>query len=210
MLNGIDVHDGQGVVAWQTVAAHNQFAFVRGAYGDRLDERYLDNYEGCQANRIPCGLYHFYRVTRDPQKQADTMCTALANVKFGAGDLSPVLDVEDNPNYDGPWDTANNGKYIAGLQLWLRQILQTYPQCTPIIYTRAGFWATIGNPAGFAQYPLWVAHYTQNPQPLLPQGWETYTFWQYSENGPAPGVNGGCDLDRFLGDGGALEKILVP
>jgi lysozyme len=210
MLDGIDVHDGQGDVAWQTVAAKNQFAFVRGAYGDRADGRYRDNYEGCKANHLPVGLYHFFRVTRDPQKQADVMCAVLDNVKFGTGDLSPVLDVEDNPHYDGPWQTADNGKYIDGLRVWLQTVTTAFPKCTPIIYTRASFWSLIGNPAGFDQYPLWVAHYTQNPQPLLPQGWETYAFWQYTASGPAPGVTGGCDLNRFLGDGAALQKMLTP
>lgn len=207
MLNGIDVHDKQGEVAWQTVAAHNQFAFVRAAYGDRPDARYQDNVEGARANHLPCGLYHFFRATRDAQKQADIMCAALDAVKFGAGDLPPVLDVEDNPHYDGPWDTANNARYINGLRLWLGTLARTYPTCTPILYTRASFWKTLGNPAGFERYPLWIAHYTQNPKPTLPQGWGNYTFWQFSESGTAAGVAGGCDLNRFAGDEAALDAL---
>ena len=210
MLNGIDVHDGQGVVAWATVAAHNQFAFVRAAYGHRLDGRYLDNYEGCKANRLPCGFYHFFRVTQDAQKQADVMCAALKEAGFGSGDLPPVLDVEDNPNYDGPWNTAINGNYIDGLRTWLTTVKRAYPQCNPIIYTRAGFWRQIGNPGGFEDYPLWVAHYTQNPVPLLPHGWSAYAFWQYAENGAAPGVKDGCDLNRFQGNDSDLQRLLMP
>lgn len=210
MLNGIDVHDGQGYVAWGTVADRSQFAFIRGAYGDRPDGRYQDNYEGCKANGIPVGLYHFFRVTRDPQKQADVMCNVLQTVRFGTGDLSPVIDVEDNPHYDGPWNPADNGRYIAGLQLWLSQIAHTFPTCHPIVYTRSTFWQTIGNPGGFSQYPLWVAHYTQNPQPLLPRGWSTYAFWQFSASATVQGVQGGCDVNRFLGDDLQLQSMLVP
>lgn len=209
MLDGIDVHDGQGDVAWQKVAQTNQFAFIRAAYGDRFDGRYEDNYEGCKANRLPVGLYHFFRVTRDPQKQADVMCTALKTVGFGSGDISPVLDVEDNPRYDGPWNVVNNDKYIDGLRLWLASVVGSFPKCSPIIYTRADFWRTLGNPPGFDKYPLWVAHYTSNPQPSLPEGWSEYAFWQYSSNGRATGVNGGCDLNRFLGNEAALQNILV-
>ena len=209
MLDGIDVHDGQGDVAWQTVAANCQFAFIRGAYGDRADGRYLDNYEGCRANHLPVGLYHFFRATRDPQKQADVMCSVLDKVNFGTGDLSPVLDVEDNPHYDGPWNPADNGKYIDGLRVWLNTIKTTFPKCTPIIYARASFWSVLGNPSGFDQYPLWIAHYTQNPQPRLPQGWKSYAFWQYTASGNTPGVSGGCDLNRFAGDGEALLEMLM-
>ena len=210
MLNGIDVHDAQGDVAWHKVAQSNQFAFVRGAYGDRADSRYLDNYEGCKANGILCGLYHFFRATRDAQKQADIMCGVLHTVQFGTGDLSPVLDVEDNPAYDGPWDASKNAAYLNGLRVWLGTVTKTFPECTPIIYTRSSFWRTLGNPAGFGAYPLWVAHYTQNPKPVLPQGWANYAFWQYSESGQAPGVAGGCDMNRFYGDEADLEKFLVP
>jgi lysozyme len=210
MLNGIDVHDGQGDVGWRTVAAHSQFAFIRGAYGDRADARYQDNYEGCKANGLPVGLYHFFRATRDAQKQADVMCGVLETVGFGTGDLSPVIDVEDNPHYDGPWNTANNGKYLAGLQLWLSQIAHTFPKCKPIVYTRADFWRTLGAPGGFDQYPLWVAHYTHNPQPLLPGGWESYSFWQFSASAQVDGVSGGCDVNRFLGDDVLLHSMLVP
>jgi lysozyme len=210
MLDGIDVHDGQGDVAWQTVAQSKQFAFIRGAYGDRPDARYLDNFEGCTANRLPCGLYHFFRASRDAQRQADVMCAVLHNVKFGAGNLSPVLDVEDNPHYDGPWDPANSTKYVDGLRLWLDAILRAFPRSKPIIYTRADFWTLIGNPTGFADYPLWVAHYTHGPKPRLPQGWKEYAFWQYSESGSTAGVSGGCDLNRFSRDEAALQGMLMP
>jgi len=210
MLNGIDVHDAQGDVAWHTVAQHNQFAFVRAVYGDRADGRYLDNYEGCKANSLPCGFYHFFRATKDAQKQADVMCATLKQAGLGSGDLSPVLDVEDNPHYDGPWNPANNGKYLDGLRLWLQTVSTAYPQCTPIIYTRASFWKVLGNPAGLNQYPLWIAHYTTNPMPVLPNGWTNYAFWQYAEDGTAAGVKGGCDMNRFFGDMPALQAMLMP
>jgi lysozyme len=209
MLDGIDVHDAQGPVGWATVAAHNQFAFLRGAYGDRADLRYADNYEGCKANKLPCGLYHFFRATQSYQKQADVMCDVLSKIGFGIGDLPAVIDVEDNPHYDGPWDNKNNAAYLKGLQLWLGQIQKTFPNCTPIIYTRGDFWRTLGNPQGFEKYPLWVAHYTSNPQPTLPDGWKNYAFWQYSQSGTAAGVSGGCDMNRFAGDGAQLQALLI-
>jgi hypothetical protein len=49
MLNGIDVCDAQG---WSAVAAHNRFAFIRGAYGDPGDTRHQGDYEDCRANRL--------------------------------------------------------------------------------------------------------------------------------------------------------------
>src|SRR5437016_2485553 len=80
----------------------------------------------------------------------------------------------------------------------------------PVIYTRADFWRTVGNPAGFSNYKLWVAHYTKKPRPVLPHGWSDYAFWQYTDSGMALGVHGACDMNRFNGDNSALQKLLVP
>lgn len=208
MLDGVDVHDAQGAMQWHSVAANNQFAFVRAAYGIRADSLAEENFQGAKANGIACGLYHFFRATRDFQQQADLMCEVMTKVGLGTGDLPPVLDVEDNPQYDGPWNTANNAKYIAGLQLWLAQVGKA-ANCTPIIYTRASFWSQLGNPAGFGQYPLWVAHYTSNPAPALPVGWSSYAFWQYDCAGTTPGVPGKGDLNRFNGQLADLDNIRI-
>ena len=208
MLNGIDVHDAQGAIKWSQVAQNNQFAFARGAYGTHPDGRFKDNFSGAKANGLACGLYHFLRATQSYQQQADAMCKVLKQAGVGKGDLPPVLDVEDNPNYDGPWNPANNGAYLAGAKLWLDQVSKA-AQCTPIIYTRASFWSVLGNPTGFETCPLWVAHYTSNPAPMLPKGWSSYAFWQYTEAGTTPGVPGTGDLDRFNGQQADLDKLRI-
>jgi lysozyme len=208
VLNGIDVHDAQGAIKWAQVAQNNQFAFVRGAYGTKLDGLLEDNFSGAKANGMACGVYHFLRATQDYQTQADIMCKALKQANVGKGDLPPVIDVEDNPHYDGPWNPANNGKYLAGVKLWLDQVSNA-AKCKPIIYTRASFWSVLDNPAGFETYPLWVAHYTSNPAPILPDGWSSYAFWQYAEAGTTPGVPGTGDLDRFNGQQADLDKLRI-
>ncbi len=206
MLDGIDVYEGKGEVDWHKVARANRFAFMRGAYGDRADRRCEDNFARAKDNGLASGLYHFYRVTRPAQAQADLMCEVLDKAGFGHGDLPPVLDVEDNPAYDGPWNPANNEAYIAGLRLWLDQVA-AHARCTPIIYTRSGFWGVIGRPDGFAGFPLWVAHYTTAPAPTLPQGWQDFAFWQYSQAGHCDGIAGASDMNRFNGEQEDLDRL---
>ena len=209
MLDGIDLHDAQGAVEWHRVAdAGNRFAFVRAAYGDRADKMVAQNYAGAKAAGLATGLYHFYRATRTPEAQANLMVSIIQNLHAGPGDLPPVLDVEDNPNYDGDWDTKNNAAYIAGLQTWIAAVSAAV-KGTPIIYTRASFWNLIGKPSGFANCPLWVAHYTNASSPNLPSGWADYALWQYSEAGHVDGVSGQCDVNRFNGGAADLEAMKV-
>jgi lysozyme len=208
-LSGVDVHDGQGAIEWHRVAAAgHKFAFIRAAYGDFRDKLVVQNYHGVKDAGMACGLYHFYRTTRTPAAQADLMIATLKGLGYGTGDLPPVIDVEDNPGFDGPWKTANNSKYLDGLRSWISALSKAF-NCTPIIYTRASFWRQIGNPDDLTKYPLWVANYeVQKPQ--LPKGWSDYTFWQYSESGTADGISGGCDLNHFNGDQAALGRLRLP
>jgi lysozyme len=197
-IEGIDIYEGVGAVEWHRVAQDEKsFAFIRGAYGDRADSMFAQNYAGAKAAGLMVGAYHFYRVTRDPQAQAQVMTGVLQKAGYGDGDLPPVIDVEDNPGYDGPWNPADNQRYIAGLRLWIGK-LQAATGRLPIIYTRAGFWSQIGNPTGFDGCPLWISNYGVT-SPKLPTGWSQYAFWQYSDAGNVDGVHGHCDLNLFNG-----------
>src|SRR5262249_47188221 len=57
---------------------------------------------------------------------------------------------------------------------------------------------------------FWLAQY--GPVPVVPQNWDTFTLWQYTDGaiGPEPhqvdGV-GRCDRNKFNGDLPALKKF---
>lgn len=210
MLTGIDVHDGQGAIEWHRVAAAGHtFAYLRAAYGDRADKMVAQNYAGAKAAGLKVGLYHFFRATRPADDQAALMAKLVGDLHVGAGDLPPALDVEDNPHYDGEWDTANNGPYISGLRTWIAKVSASIGKQAPVIYTRASFWKLLGAPDGFAENPLWVAHYTTAPQPRIPSGWARYLFWQNSESGHVDGVSGACDMNVFAGTETDLSAALL-
>src|SRR5689334_2186195 len=104
VLQGIDVYEGTGAIEWHRVKAANDFAFIRGAYGDRADKMAIQNFQSAKAEGLVCGLYHFYRTTISAGAQLAAMMSVLQKAGCGKGDLPPVIDVEDNPNYDGLWD----------------------------------------------------------------------------------------------------------
>ena len=57
----------------------------------------------------------------------------------------------------------------------------------------------MANTTAFTGYPLWLANYVSGePTRPLPGGWETFSFWQYSDSGRSPGIpRAAVDLDRF-------------
>lgn len=196
MLTGIDVYAGSGTIDWKQVRASGvAFCFIRAAYGDQADEMAASHLAGAKAEGIVCGVYHFLRCSKDAATQVALMQTLLATLGVGKGDLPPVVDVEDNPAFDGAWKVANNAGYLVMLGDWVRTVQKATGR-EPTIYTRAGFWRELGNPSGFSTCPLWVASY-RSPPPTLPSGWPAYTYWQYSDQGGVPGVSGDADVNYF-------------
>jgi len=85
----------------------------------------------------------------------------------------------------------------------------------PIIYTSGGFWRPYmtyeknTNVDWAAEYPLWIAHYTnQWPNPLYP--WEAWDFWQFSDRGRLPGIKTNVDLNWFIGSLSELKRRFLP
>ena len=94
-----------------------------------------------------------------------------------------------------------------------------------MIYTYRYFWREhLDDTDRFTRHPLWLAAYqSHEPEPM--GGWSHLTFWQRSETGRVPGINGNVDLNLFngteaqLGDfaaghhvdfGGVLRGLTAP
>jgi len=209
MLQGIDIYQGSGKIDWVKVKqAGISFCFIRAAYGDRADSAALDNLRAARAAGLVCGVYHFIRASKTEAAQIALMKSLVESLGIGKGDLPPVIDVEDNPFYDGAWDRACNASYLEMVKNWT-QAMQARLGAPPIIYTRASFWQQLGNPKAFADNPLWVASYRAD-QPRLPDGWQQHTFWQYSESGVVEGLRGQYDLSYFhSADPEALRSLAL-
>ena len=197
-LLGIDVSHFQGDVDWQAVkAAGCVFAFAKATEGAGVvDPHFASNWAGMKAAGILRGAYHFYRAAQSAAAQAAHL---LSTVRFEAGDLPPVLDIEVNDGVTGP-------ALVGGVQTWLDAV-EPVAGVTPIIYTNTYFWDAHFNDQ-FSQYPLWIAHYGPAPEPL-PVGWTVWTFWQYSQSLEIAGVGGAADHDYFNGPLTQLQALAV-
>ena len=180
-IHGIDVSKYQSIIAWEEVKAmqvsniHLAFAFIKATEGiDNTDPLFHRNWRKAKANSITRGAYHFFIASKDGKMQAENF---IKRVDLDAGDLPPVLDVEQR-----------NGCSIEQIKKEVRKWLETvenYYGVVPIIYTNVDFYnSCLGTE--FDKYPLWVAHYYQQQQPSIKRDW---LFWQHNDQG---NVNGIC------------------
>src|SRR5215212_1051923 len=153
---------------------------------DGVDPTYAANHAQAQAAGLMWGAYHF-ATGDDPQAQAQHF---LAVTGADPGTLL-ALDLEHNPTGSSmSLDQART--FVTAVQ----QATGRYPG----LYGGSYLKELLGGNADpiLAQCWFWLAEY--GPVPHLPEGWPTWTLWQYTDGafGPEPhevaGV-GRCDRD---------------
>ena len=186
---GIDVSYYQENIAWKRVRrAGIRYAFIRASDGfDRTDERFAQNWAGAKRAGVLRGAYQYFRPDQDPLVQADLLVNMLAN---DPGELPPVIDVET----DGGKKPA---ELVSRVQIWVERV-RAKLGVEPIIYTGPEFWRDKTKSADMTSQRLWIAHYTRGC-PTVPAPWKKWTFWQHTDNGRVPGIEGAVDLDLFTG-----------
>src|SRR5690606_11127425 len=104
--------------------------------------------------------------SRDGKLEAESF---IKRVKLEAGDLPPVLDVEQ-------MNGVTKTHLKKEVKKWL-EVVENHYKVKPIIYTNVDFYnRNLGNE--FDGYPLWVAHYYERQQPRIKRDW---FFWQHSD-----------------------------
>lgn len=198
-IQGIDVSHHQGTIDWSRVgSAGYKFAFIKALEGiTSFDPQFQANWAGAQAAGLLRGAYHFYHANDDPQAQAEAF---LSVYQPSPGDLPPALDIEIS-------DGKSAGTILQGIEVWLSAV-EEKAGVRPILYTGLSFWKSLGS-AQFGGYPLWIAEYGVS-SPIVPAGWTSWTFWQYSESGSVPGITGTVDLDTFQGSLEDLQGMTIP
>ncbi len=200
-IHGIDVSYYQGKIDWKQVKAMKEddvavkFAFIKATEGMfNVDPYFQRNWREAPKAGIICGAYHYFKPKRSGLWQAKFF---LQTVKFEAGDLPPVVDIEEL-----------NGVSSAAMRLELQVFLTHIEKRTnvkPIIYTGLSFYKDYLK-GYFDEYPLWVAHYHQ-PRLKMPAG--DWHFWQHSDKAKISGVNHVVDFNVFNGDSLAFDRLLI-
>jgi lysozyme len=193
---GIDVSYYQDVIDWARVRrAGIRFAFIRVSDGAALrDPMFATNWTEARRAGIVRGAYQFFRPDQDVLAQADLMISAMRG--RGRDDLPPALDLEVDAGLPASELAARAGRWIDRVRSQLG--------VEPIVYTGSDLWRA-GGATGLATQPLWIAHYTRDC-PTLPPPWSRWMFWQTSDRGAVPGIEGPVDLDVFAGSLAELHR----
>jgi lysozyme len=202
-LKGIDVSHFQQAVDWAAVAAAGiQFCFIKATEGAlHVDGRFSYNWRAALEAGLARGAYHFFHPAISVTAQADLFLRTVP--RLDPGDLPPVLDLEAPEEWQGV-PVLHRAQLVLS---WLHAV-EDRLHLTPILYLSPAFMSDVlRNATVLAQYPVWLAQYTNDPAPDVPKPWTKWTFWQHTRQGRMPGVLSQVDLNRFNGTLDELKAL---
>ena len=179
----ISFYQRPDAIDYDLLASQVSGVILRACYATYKDTAFERHYAEFTARGVPCGAYHYIVGNASIQAQAAAFNEAVGTKTLRLGCW---IDVED---------TRPNTKLY-------RQNVLDYAALQPDmgIYTSKGAWNAIMGGAYLSTRKLWVAHYTSNPYPLMPTGWDSWWLWQFTSTGRLPGYAGNLDTNRFFGD----------
>jgi len=200
VVKGVDVSHYDGTIDWK--AAHGggiDFAIIKATENiNFIDPDFATNWKNAGDNGVIRGAYHFFRPEVDATAQADYF---IQNAGVpAAGDLPPTIDLEVT-------DNVAAATVASGALTFLARVQEKTGR-TPIVYTSASFLSSIGSPAGFAAYTLWVANWQVSCPSIPSPPWSDWTFWQNASTGTVPGISSMVDTDQFNGSLADLQNYV--
>jgi GH25 family lysozyme M1 (1,4-beta-N-acetylmuramidase) len=202
---GVDVasyqHPNGAAINWPRVRASGiRFAAVKATEGAYYRNPHaLADLTQARAAGLSVVAYAFAipngnGATGSPARQADYLLRYLGTMSRS---VPVMLDIEYNP-----YGRECYGLTARAMVSWISSFNYEVKVKTgrkPILYVPVYWWASCtGSSTGFGKRQLWVPDYTTAPSPLLPAGWKTWSFWQYTSTGTVRGIQapGHTDLDR--------------
>ncbi len=177
MLLGFDINHWKHPVPIETMIDEWGAKYLIGKVteGTYYPQVYIDMYLNwkarTEAKNIPFGSFHYWRVTRDAEAQAD-----YYREKSGITDFPPIIDVEKYFNI-GFYSRYTNARKLRKL---VERVKINFGVLRPIIYTSASHWLELTGNADFTDCDLWVANYGR-VVPAIPVPWKEWEMWQYTK-----------------------------
>ena len=202
-VQGIDVSYFQGDIDWQKVGdAGIHFAYIKATEGgDRLDPKFLDNWQAAKDAGIARGAYHVMYWCRVAKEQASWF---MANVPGDDDTLPPVLDVEWNSFSKTCPQRIGRDNAIAKMKIMLKA-MEAHTGKRPIIYTDPKFHRDVLE-GEFPHYQFWLRSVAAKPEAKYWQ--RDWAFWQFTTTGRVRGVTGPVDRNSFNGTRAEWKRAL--
>lgn len=188
VIRGFDVSHHQGEIEWNKISPQRyQFVYIKATEGgDFKDQNFQQNWLKAREQGLHVGAYHFYRLCREGQVQAENF---MATVPKKTDALPPVIDLEYDSNCIQQFTRE---QLLKQIQVMHDQLHKHYGK-QPIFYISKTFYHIVlmGN---FPDTPLWVRDYTAKPQ--LKDG-RQWLFWQHTQQGKIKGIPKAVDLNVY-------------
>lgn len=198
-VKGFDVSHHQNEIEWSKISPQEfQFVYLKATEGgDFKDRKFQENWLQAREQGLLVGAYHFYRLCRDGNIQAQNF---METVPLKADALPPVIDLE----YDSQCiNTYSKEQLLLEIQNMHDQLKQHYGK-QPIFYISKSFY-NIVLAGHFTDVPLWVREYHGKPTLKDDPDW---LFWQHTNQGKINGITTTVDLNVFNGDAHDWQSFL--
>jgi lysozyme len=200
-VRGIDVSHYQGVIDWSKVKGTGlSFVYIKATEGtDRVDEKFLLNWQGAARAGLRRGAYHFYDFCQKGGAQA----LRFVKVVPADGDSLPAaIDLEASKSCKTMPSKAAIRKSLAA---FVKQVEKAYGK-TPAIYVNANYYDKYFKGEN-DPYPVWITDAQKLP---YLSDFKAWTFWQFSYKGTVPGIPAEVDMDVFNGGPEMFASLDAP
>lgn len=192
ITDGIDVSQYQGIIDWEKVKRHIDFAILRCGYGQDIpgqdDPTFKRNADECTRLGIPFGVY-LYSYAMDEGDAISEARHVMRLVKGYKMAFPVYLDLED-PRVG----RLSNDQIERNARAFCDELEKN--RYFPGIYASLYWWRTKLTGAFFSRHTKWVARYADELGE--PEG--IYDMWQYTDNGFVEGINGPVDRNYCYRD----------
>ncbi len=197
-VQGVDVSRFQGEVDWKQVSeAGYEFAFLRigfRGYGKEgnlhEDSEYRRNFREARKAGLKVGVYFFAQAV-DEKEALEEAEYVLSLLDGEIPDLPVVYDPESIPDSEARTYGISGEQFTKNTRVFCDVIREA--GLTPMIYANMMWEAYELQMEKLSDIPVWYADY--EPQPQTPYHFE---YWQYTDSGTVPGIEGPVDLDVRL------------
>jgi len=188
-IRGIDVSAHQGHIEWQRVAGSGiRFVYLKATEGgDFQDKAFAENLRGAREAGLACGAYHFFRLGTPGREQAMNFIHTVPKQDLA---LPPAIDLEF-------WGNSAARPAPDAFQTQLSIFTDALAKSggkAPVLYVGSDFASVyFASPSSESK---WIRNIFLNP---VWNGNKSWLFWQFSDRGQVPGIDGFVDMDVFNG-----------
>ena len=201
VLHGVDVSEHQGYIDWEAVArAGYSFAFIRvgyRGYGEagslNEDTAAIDNLRRAKVAGLRVGTYIFSQALNEEEARAEADLAVGVITSSGVETDLPLM--YDPELIKDDWGRANDitrGQVSLNTAAFRDQVEKT-SALTVDIYSNLPWEHHYFDTDTMNQYEIWYADYEKAPQTPYHFAW-----WQYTNEGHVPGIDGEVDLNVWL------------